>query len=90
MDRPLLKRTSSVPDARLCDAASTVGLTDRAVQQIVRELVVVTQGAAENEKVGRSNCYRVVRSAHSRHGLEADVSLGEFADLVLRRHPRAD
>ena len=90
MDRPLPKRTSSDPDARMCDVASTVGLSDRAVHQIAGELVVVTQRAAENEKVGWSNCYRVVRSAHSRHGLEADLSQCEFADLVLRRHPRAD
>jgi hypothetical protein len=75
---------------RMCDVASPVGLTDRAVRQIVRELVAVTQGPAENEKVGRSNCYRVVRSAHSHHELETDLSLGEFADLLLRRHPRAD
>ncbi len=60
------------------------------MQQIVRELVAATQGAAENEKVGRSHCYRVVRSAHSRHELEADVSLGELADLALGWHPSAD
>ena len=59
---------------RMCDVASTIGLTDRAVRQIVRELVAVTQGPAENEKVGWSNCDRVVRSAHfPRHDLRGDV-----------------
>ena len=47
---------------RMCDVASTIGLTDRAVRQIVRE------------KVGGSNCDRVVRSAHfPRHDLRGDV-----------------
>jgi predicted transcriptional regulator len=72
----------------MCDVAQAVGLTERAVQQIVRELV--SQGFVEKEKVGRRNRYRVVRSAHFRHELEADVSLGAFADLVLGSPPRAD
>lgn len=76
------------PDARMRDVASAVGVTERAVQQIVRELV--SQGYVEKEKVGRRNRYRVVRSAHFRHHLEADVTLGAFADLVLGRDPRAD
>ncbi len=29
-------------------------------------------------------------SAHIRHGLEADVGLGELADLALGRDPRSD
>ena len=76
------------PDARMRDMAGAVGVTARAVQQIVGELV--SQGYVEKEKVGRRNRYRVVRSAHFRHELEADVSLGAFADLVLGSPPRAD
>ena len=63
------------------DVAEAVGITERAVQQIVRDLVV--QGYLQKEKVGRRNSYDVVRQAHFRHELESGVTLGEFLDLVL-------
>lgn len=73
------------PDVRMRDVAASVGITERAVQQIVRDLV--DEAYVEKEKVGRRNRYRVVRSAHFRHDLEADVSLGSFVDLVLDDGP---
>lgn len=79
------------PDARTRDVAAAVGITERAVQHIVRDLV--TEGYVEKEKVGRRNRYQVVRSAHFRHELEDEVSLGSFVDLVLGRQgvtPSAD
>ena len=76
------------PDVRMRDVASAVGITERAVQQIVRDLVA--GGYVEKEKLGRRNRYRVVRSSHFRHELEADVSLGPFVDLVLTGRRRAD
>jgi predicted transcriptional regulator len=76
------------PDARMRDIAAAVGITERAVQQIVRELV--NQGYVEREKVGRRNRYRVVRSAHFRHEIEAGVSLGSFLDLVSRSQASPD
>ncbi len=75
------------PDARMRDIAEAVGITERAVQQIVSDLV--TEQYVLKEKAGRRNSYRVVRSAHFRHPLEADVSLGSFVDLVLGGRPRA-
>lgn len=69
------------PQARMRDVALAVGVTERAVQQIVRDLV--DQDYVEKEKVGRRNRYRVIRSAHLRHELEAEVSVGELLDLVL-------
>ncbi len=69
------------PDTRMRDVADAVGITERAVQQIVHDLV--SQGYVEKQKVGRRNRYRVVRSAHFRHDLEHAVSLGAFVDLVL-------
>jgi len=71
------------PDARMRDVAQAVGITERAVQQIVRDLVV--QGYLLKEKVGRRNRYDVVRRAHFRHDLESDVDLGAFLDLVVGR-----
>lgn len=61
--------------------AEAVGITERAVQQIVRDLVV--QGYLRKEKVGRRNRYQVVRRAHLRHDLESDVTVGRFLDLVV-------
>ncbi|GAB2739894.1 helix-turn-helix transcriptional regulator [Nocardioides pakistanensis] len=72
------------PDVRMRDVAAAVGITERAVQQIVRDLV--DEAFVEKEKVGRRNRYRVVRSAHFRHDLEADVSIGDFVGLVLGGH----
>lgn len=69
------------PDARMRDVAAAVGITERAVQQIVRDLVV--QGYVHKEKVGRRNRYDVVRDATFRHQLEAELTLGEFLDLVV-------
>jgi hypothetical protein len=69
------------PDARMRDVAEAVGITERAVQQIVRELVA--QDYLHKEKVGRRNRYQVAREAHFRHDLESHVVLGEFLDLVV-------
>ena len=68
------------PDARTRDVAGVVGITERAVQQIVADLF--EHGYVEKEKVGRRNRYRVIRSSHFRHDLESGVTLGGFVDLV--------
>lgn len=73
------------PDARMRDVAAEVGITERAVQQIVRDLVV--EGYVLKEKDGRRNRYRVQRRAHFRHELESRVDLGSFLDLVLGADP---
>ena len=79
----VLVSLASDPDARMRDVAEAVGITERAVQQIVRELV--GQGYLRKEKVGRRNRYDVVRRAHLRHELESQVTLGEFLELVVGR-----
>ena len=71
------------PNARTRDVADAVGITERAVQQIVSDLV--EQGYLLKEKVGRRNRYSVSRRAHLRHDLESQVTLGEFLDLVAAR-----
>ncbi len=76
------------PQSRTRDVAEVVGITERAVQQIVSDLVV--HGYLRKEKVGRRNRYEVVRRASFRHDLEAGVTIGEFLDLVVspQHHPR--
>lgn len=69
------------PDARMRDVGESVGITERAVQQIVRDLV--EQGYLRKTKVGRRNRYAVVRRARFRHELESHVTVGAFLDLVL-------
>ncbi|HYF72121.1 MAG TPA: winged helix-turn-helix domain-containing protein [Nocardioides sp.] len=74
------------PDTRMRDVAESVGITERAIQQIVQDLVA--QGYLRKDKVGRRNHYEVVRDAHLRHALEAHVTLGDFVELVVG--PAAD
>ena len=74
------------PEARMRDVAEAVGITERAVQQIVHDLA--EHGCLRKEKVGRRNRYEVLRRAHFRHDLESGVTLGEFLDLVVGRDRR--
>ncbi|WP_377105544.1 MarR family transcriptional regulator [Propionicimonas sp. T2.31MG-18] len=83
----VLVALSTYPDARMRDIADMVGITERAVQQIVRELV--DQGYVFKDKDGRRNRYHIAHHAHLRHELEAGVSLGEFVALARRPVDRA-
>lgn len=74
------------PDARARDVAEAVGITERAVQQIIADLV--DHGYVAKERVGRRNRYTVARDAHFRHDLESGVTLGAFVDMVARSTPR--
>ncbi len=67
-------------DARLRDVAERVGITERAVQQIVADLE--RAGYLRKTRAGRRNSYQVDRSGRFRHPLEHDVSVGDFLDLV--------
>jgi predicted ArsR family transcriptional regulator len=64
------------PEARLRDLAVEVGITERAAQRIVNELV--EEGYLLKKKVGRRNRYRLNRNAPMRHPIERDHSVGEF------------
>lgn len=70
------------PEARLRDVAVQVGITERAVQGIVADLVAA--GHLDKQRAGRRNTYRVHRPARLRHPLEQGISIGEFLDLVAR------
>ena len=69
------------PDIRLRDVATRVGITERAVQQIVFDLELA--GVVVRTRVGRRNHYTINRAARLRHPLEADVVVGALLDLVL-------
>lgn len=75
-------------DARLRDVASDVGLTERAVQKIVRDLQ--QSGMVSVSKQGRRNRYRIHRKVNLRHTLEAHCSVGglmKFVDKPLETNP---
>jgi predicted transcriptional regulator len=68
------------PNARLRDIAQTVGITERAAQRIVAELVET--GYVESERVGRRNRYRVNTDMAMRHPAQDGHEVGELLKLL--------
>ena len=68
------------PDMRLRDVAQTVGITERAVQKIVRELEA--GDVIKRERVGRRNRYRIYGSKRLRHSLEAHRRVRDLLDAI--------
>ncbi|MFM6851278.1 MAG: helix-turn-helix transcriptional regulator [Terrabacter sp.] len=74
---------SDDPDVRLKDMAASIGITERAVQQIIADLEdaqVITR-----HKQGRRNRYVVRRDVRFRHPLVAGLRVGEFLDMMRGR-----
>lgn len=70
-------------DARLRDVAADVGITERAVQKIVRDLQ--HSGMISVSKQGRRNSYCIENKTKMRHSLEAHCGIGALMDLVGTR-----
>src|SRR5687767_149524 len=68
------------PDARLRDVADTVGITERAAQRIVNDLVAT--GYLEREPVGRRNRYALNTERRMRHPEQFAHEIGELLDLL--------
>lgn len=68
------------PDARLRDVAEQVGITERAVQGIVADLV--RDGYVDKERLGRRNHYELHTELPLRHPLESDHLLGELLAAI--------
>jgi len=68
------------PEARLRDVASDVGITERAVQKIVRDLQ--DNGMLSVTKNGRRNSYRIDTKKSLRHQLEAACTLKDLIKVV--------
>lgn len=78
------------PGMRLRDVAQVVGITERAAQRIVADLV--DAGYLEREREGRRNRYRVEADAPLRHPMDRDHAVGEILDVLGTtgaRPPRA-
>jgi hypothetical protein len=69
-------------EARLRDVAAQVGITERAVQKIVRDMQ--DAGILTVTKHGRCNRYRINRRKSLRHSLESHCTVGKLLTLVAR------
>lgn len=75
---------ASEPDIRGRDVAEQVGITERAVQAIIADLV--SEGYVVRTREGRRNRYQVNPDAPLRHPLEADHTVGELLVTLGRLH----
>ena len=70
------------PNVRYRDIAETVGITERAAQRIVADLI--ESGYVESERVGRRNHYRVNTDIAMRHPAQDGHDVGELLRLLER------
>jgi DNA-binding MarR family transcriptional regulator len=71
---------ASDPDVRFRDLAQMVGITERATQRIVADLIEA--GYVEREKVGRRNRYHLNTDLKMRHSAQANHEIGELLHLL--------
>ena len=69
------------PGSRVRDLAEAVGITERAAQRIVADLVAA--GYLERTRDGRRNRYRVREELPFRHPLEQSHRVGEVLEVLL-------
>jgi len=77
------------PGIRLRDVAARVGITERATQGIVSDLV--DEGYVSRTRVGRRNHYAVRDDLPLRHPLEHDQAIGSLLQVLTpasTRRPR--
>jgi hypothetical protein len=67
-------------EARLRDVATDVGITERAVQKIVRDLQDADMVSVK--KIGRRNSYRIHKNTSLRHDLESACTLKDLIKVV--------
>ena len=68
------------PDLRLREVARAVGITERAVQRIVADLV--ESGLVIRKRQGRRNVYEFALNQPLRHPLEAHRTVEEVMRLI--------
>jgi len=68
------------PEVRLRDVAVNVGITERAVQRIVADLIEA--GFLERRRLGRRNQYVVNRDGLMRHPAQLGREIGDLLDLL--------
>ena len=76
----VLLRIAQDPDVRLRDVAQHVGITERATQRIVAELVEA--GYVKSNRVGRRNRYAIDREQAMRHRAQLGYEIGALLDAL--------
>jgi len=72
----VLVQIANNPDIRVKDVALAVGITERAAQGIITDLV--SGGFLSATKIGRRNTYSISPDAHLKHPAESKLTLAEF------------
>jgi DNA-binding transcriptional ArsR family regulator len=73
------------PGVRLRDIAAAVGVTERAAQRILAELV--REGYVLRERQGRRNHYQVVPDLPLRHPLVEEREVGDLLEVLIGSAP---
>jgi len=68
------------PNARFRDIGQSVGITERAAQRIVADLI--ESGYVESERNGRRNHYSINTGIAMRHPAQRGHEVGELLDLL--------
>lgn len=68
------------PGVRLRDVAERVGITERATQGIIGDLVAA--GYVERTRVGRRNHYSVREHLPLRHQMDRQLQIGDLLELL--------
>ena len=71
---------AETPDIRLREVAERVGITERAAQRILAELVEA--GYVKTERVGRRNQYTVDRQHAMRHTAQIGYEIGALLEAL--------
>ncbi len=67
----------------LREVAARIGITERAVQKIVHDLI--EGGFVKCERIGRKNSYKVKKNQPLRHSIESHCMIGELLQLIDER-----
>jgi predicted transcriptional regulator len=76
----VLLRLAETPDVRLRDVSDHVGITERATQRILADLV--DAGYVKVERVGRRNRYTVDREHAMRHSAQLGHEVGALLEAL--------
>jgi predicted ArsR family transcriptional regulator len=68
------------PQSRVRDIATQVGITERAAQRILADLI--NDGYATRTKTGRRNHYKVNPQGHLRHPVFRNLAIGPLLDVL--------
>jgi predicted HTH transcriptional regulator len=70
------------PQSRARDIAEQIGITERATQRILADLIA--DGYVKRTKMGRRNHYTIDVGRHLRHALFRELSVGPLLEVLSR------